>query len=117
MSYRDGYAATRVMHRPAGGLGDNHRTDMRGDMLAPDFAGGGASCTGPGVDPEQFHPFGDTSASRDQADRTIATYCTPCPMREACFEWGRRYGRGVGIWGGVWFRTGEGVKPRRKGAA
>jgi hypothetical protein len=74
----------------------------RADMPPPDFAAAGAPCTRPNVDPELFHPVGDTSNVEAQVTFTIATYCLPCPMRAACEAWGRRVGRGTGIWGGVW---------------
>lgn len=99
------YQGTRVSSRPApGGGGDANkgRTDMgRGDLV-PDFIGGGASCTRPGVDPERFHPSGTDAKARQQARTVIETFCDPCPMRVACGNWGRRYGRQTGIWGGVW---------------
>jgi hypothetical protein len=69
-------------------------------MPPPDFVAGGAHCLD--VDPELFHPLGDTKAAEDEANDTIATYCQPCPMRAECERWGRRVGRGTGIWGGVW---------------
>jgi hypothetical protein len=67
---------------------------------APDFAGGGARCVVPEVDPDLFSPTVGTPA--ETVDETIATYCAPCPMRAACLAWGRKAGRGQGVWGGVW---------------
>ena len=104
------YQGTRVSWRPTPGGGDANkgRTDMgRGDLV-PDFTGGGAACTSRAAqvllvaDPDLFHPSGSDPKARQQARTVIETFCDPCPMRVACGDWGRRYGRQTGIWGGVW---------------
>lgn len=97
------YAGTKVHHRPISHAENRHKTDMGRDLV-PDLSRG--PCTRPGVDPELFHPVGDSAAARARATLTIATYCLPCPVRVACRDWGRRYGRQTGIWGGEWLDRG-----------
>jgi hypothetical protein len=98
---------TRVLAKPGSRtkaeVGTGQTLGSLRGLEAPDFTGGGAPCVAPDVDADLFHPSSyDTPERSEQVAHTIATYCRPCPMRAACYAWGRKVGRNTGIWGGVW---------------
>jgi hypothetical protein len=80
-----------------------------GSDRAPDWLAGGAKCLD--ADADQFHPLGFSKAEQAQMRATIAHYCRPCPMRDTCYAWGRKMGRGQGIWGGERL---DGPEPRQR---
>lgn len=49
----------------------------------------------------------------------IHIYCDDCPVRERCFEYGRKYGLGIGRWGGraISNRTDPRIRVRRARSA
>ena len=70
-------------------------------LPTPDFAGGGAPCVAPDIDPEVFFPVGNGGDLLDAQLAEAIAYCTRCPMATECLTWALDSGQQYGIWGGV----------------
>lgn len=109
------------IRRPEGEAGLNRRDGIERVYLPDDgvrdrkwMEDGNCTSLDPYTADAIFYP--DSGEFRDDL---VHAYCDFCPVREECFEYGKKYGMGIGRWGGraISSRTDPGVGIRRAASA